>query len=373
MTMRRRGYWDRSAAWRGPCHTVRPVRRSRALASPTADQAGKPDFRRCGAARRRTPDPTALGRPVRRRDRTHRVGQPVGPWRADRVLGDVAPGPVVVGLRKQERRVGSPRRGDVRRGDPWNIGQRCWAHLQTTSGRDVLAAPALPPSREEGGRHAPAIYAASLPNTAGSPRGGAARLGCRGSSGGTRGRRPLPSTSAQPSWVLRLWQGPHIRSMLSRVVSWTSVHGVRWSCWICRVCEHVRLVHHGEVQSRATRWAVLGPRPRWVTLTTSTPLVITSLRIASPNRLRATRAGTGPTPAMSQSSSPSFRPRTRASRSTRNNARKLGLGALGRAAFVAGAAGACGDAGTASGRESEFTDPMPARTRRASSMMASNA
>ncbi len=80
------------------------------------------------------------------------------------------------------------------------------------------------------------------------------------------------------------------------------------------------------VQSKATRCAAVGPRPRWVTLTTSTPLVITSSRVASPNRLRATRAGTTPTPAISHSSSPSVRPRTRASRSTRNSARKLGLG-----------------------------------------------
>jgi hypothetical protein len=75
------------------------------------------------------------------------------------------------------------------------------------------------------------------------------------------------------------------------VVSRTSAHGLRWSYCIWRVCEHRELVHHGDVQSKATRWAAVGPRPRWVTFTTSTPFVITSLRIASPKGLRATLAG----------------------------------------------------------------------------------
>jgi hypothetical protein len=154
------------------------------------------------------------------------------------------------------------------------------------------------------------------------------RLGCRRAGDrwearGVAAPCPRPGPSRRVSCA---WHGPQSRSRLSRAVSCTSVHGLRWSCWIWRVCEHRELVHHGEVQSKAMRCAAVGPRPRWVTLTTSTPFVITSLRIASPKRLRAIRAGTAPTPAISHSSSPSVRPRTTASRSTLNSARKVGLG-----------------------------------------------
>ena len=45
----------------------------------------------------------------------------------------------------------------------------------------------------------------------------------------------------------------------------------------------------GLVHSSATWWAAVGPRPRWVMLGTSTPLVMTSFTIASPRRVRGDR------------------------------------------------------------------------------------
>jgi hypothetical protein len=79
--------------------------------------------------------------------------------------------------------------------------------------------------------------------------------------------------------------------MLSSTVSWTSTQGCRWSCWIARVCEQRELVQAEERHSRATFCAALGPRPRFVTLPTSTPLVRTSLTIDSPSRFAGDPGG----------------------------------------------------------------------------------
>ena len=57
--------------------------------------------------------------------------------------------------------------------------------------------------------------------------------------------------------------------------------------------------HFGLVHNNAIRCAAVGPSPRCTTFATSTPLVITSLRINSPKSSRAVRIGTGPTPTIS--------------------------------------------------------------------------
>lgn len=87
------------------------------------------------------------------------------------------------------------------------------------------------------------------------------------------------------------------------------------------VLEHPWTSQPGELHSMAMRWAAVGPRPRWVTLGTPTPLVITSLTMDSPSGSRVVRVEIGPMPATSHSSSPATLPRTRASRSTRKMAR----------------------------------------------------
>jgi GlcNAc-PI de-N-acetylase len=52
--------------------------------------------------------------------------------------------------------------------------------------------------------------------------------GWRGSSGGTSGLRPVPATSAQPSWVLRRWHGlGQRRSRFASSVTRSSVQGTR--------------------------------------------------------------------------------------------------------------------------------------------------
>ena len=62
------------------------------------------------------------------------------------------------------------------------------------------------------------------------------------------------------------------------------------TCRGCTSCD----CHHN-----ATCCATVGDRPRWVTFMTSTPLVITSFKIASPSSSRATRTGIGPSPRIS--------------------------------------------------------------------------
>ncbi len=57
-------------------------------------------------------------------------------------------------------------------------------------------------------------------------------LGWRGSSGDTNGRRPWPSTRAQPLVDLSWWSCGQSWSMLSRVVVWHTCHSVRWSLWV---------------------------------------------------------------------------------------------------------------------------------------------
>ena len=84
--------------------------------------------------------------------------------------------------------------------------------------------------------------------------------------------------------------------------------------------------HFGLVHNNAIRCAAVGPRPRCTTLATSTPLVMTSLRIDSPKSSRAVRVGTGPTPTISQHSSPAIAPRTNASNGTCTNVRNPGFG-----------------------------------------------
>ena len=105
-----------------------------------------------------------------------------------------------------------------------------------------------------------------------------------------------------------------------------SAHGSRWSICTNRL-EHATFAHFGFDHNNAIRCAAVAPRPRCVTFITSTPLVITSCRIASPNISRATRTGIGPRPGISHVSSPSTHPRSRASRSTCRIPRYRGFGA----------------------------------------------
>ena len=100
-------------------------------------------------------------------------------------------------------------------------------------------------------------------------------------------------------------------------------HSGPWSFSRRWVRVQPNLVHMCDCHHSATCCATVADRPRWVTLTTSTPLVMTSLRIASPSSARAIRTGIGPSPAISQVSSPSTAPRTSASWSTRISPRSL--------------------------------------------------
>jgi hypothetical protein len=148
--------------------------------------------------------------------------------------------------------------------------------------------------------------------------------GWRGSPGGTIGRLPVPRTRAQPWWVLRSWWWSQKRSRLPVAVSCTAVHGSRWSCSMPQRRVQPATVHSGEDHNRAIFCAALGPRPRLVTLTTSTPDVMTSLSTDSPSSARAAVTDTGPTPATSHTSPLWTRPRTSASTSTLSNARWVG-------------------------------------------------
>ena len=65
-------------------------------------------------------------------------------------------------------------------------------------------------------------------------------------------------------------------------------------------------------------------RPRWQTVVTSTPLVMTRSVMASPINDRAVSIGTGPTPGISQMSPSPTEPRRRASRSTRRRTVAVG-------------------------------------------------
>src|SRR5262249_45980524 len=66
----------------------------------------------------------------------------------------------------------------------------------------------------------------------------------------------------------------------------------------------VAFVHRGCDQSRAIFCATVAPRPTCTTLTTSTPLVMTSFTMDSPSISRAVLTGMGPRPAISHVSSP---------------------------------------------------------------------
>src|SRR4029079_9176415 len=107
------------------------------------------------------------------------------------------------------------------------------------------------------------------PNVIASPQssggGGPARLrvclGCRGSLGATRSRRPVPSMSSQPCEVWRSWSWGQSGSMLRRSVHWTWAYGSRWSSWV-QVWVQAMLVHWGCDHIRAIFCAALGPRPR---------------------------------------------------------------------------------------------------------------
>ena len=66
------------------------------------------------------------------------------------------------------------------------------------------------------------------------------------------------------------------------------------------------------VRCRAVTW-----RPRWVTFMTSSPLRNTRVRNASDSRARTAETDTGPTPVISQTSSPSTQPRLSAGTSIR--------------------------------------------------------
>ena len=125
------------------------------------------------------------------------------------------------------------------------------------------------------------------------PLGGGRFLGWRGSSGGTIGRLPVPATRAQPLWVLRWWSWPQSGSVSSRRVWWVFVQSSRWSFSSRKVRVQPSRVHSGACHHNATCWATVADRPRWVTFATSTPLVITSFRTASPSMSRATRRGWG--------------------------------------------------------------------------------
>ena len=71
-------------------------------------------------------------------------------------------------------------------------------------------------------------------------------------------------------------------------------------------------VHSGACHRNATRCATVGDRPRCVMFATSTPLVITILRIASPSRARAVATGMGPRPVISHVSPSATAPRSSA-------------------------------------------------------------
>ena len=68
-------------------------------------------------------------------------------------------------------------------------------------------------------------------------RGVGGGFGCRGSSGGTIGRLPVPSTSAQPDRVFRSWWWAHNGSSSSSRVCRVCAQGSRWSFSV-RVRQH---------------------------------------------------------------------------------------------------------------------------------------
>ena len=153
------------------------------------------------------------------------------------------------------------------------------------------------------------------------------------------GRLPVPAMRAQPCRVFKSWWNSHSGSSSSSRVCRVSAHGCRWSC-STRVRQQPSTMQPGLLQASAIFWAAVGPRPRWVTFSTSTPRVITSCSTDWPSRPAATGTGTGPTPLISQSWSPATRPRRNVSTSTRSNARNRGFVRDGRPGGTADAAAA---------------------------------
>lgn len=79
---------------------------------------------------------------------------------------------------------------------------------------------------------------------------------------------------------------------------------MRWSVCSPVVTSQPATEQVGLVQSKALTWWAVGRRPKWATVATSTPLVTTAARNASPlaTMSRTTATGTGPRPAISHTS-----------------------------------------------------------------------
>ena len=134
------------------------------------------------------------------------------------------------------------------------------------------------------------------------PAGGCRRLGAAlgsvlvarvpGVVGWDEGSFALAGARAQPRRVLRSWWKLHSGSSSSSRVCLVCAQGSRWSHstrarW--QPCDRAGGVHP---QQRGL-CAAVGPRPRWVTLSTSTPSVMTSFTIASPRALWRPTPGSG--------------------------------------------------------------------------------
>src|SRR5207248_9709706 len=106
-------------------------------------------------------------------------------------------------------------------------------HLVAPLHPDVdVAAPAVAHAARLAGQLATLDHHFHLLHHAATCGGALAFSGCLRSSGETKARLPLPSTSDQPSMVLRSWWWEQRRSMSSRRVMWLSDHSRRWS--FCR-------------------------------------------------------------------------------------------------------------------------------------------
>ncbi len=66
-------------------------------------------------------------------------------------------------------------------------------------------------------------------------------------------------------------------------VRWVLAQPISWSFSSRRDLVQPSAVQVGDCHQSATCWATVGRLPRWVTLITSTPLVMTNFRIASPS------------------------------------------------------------------------------------------
>ena len=144
--------------------------------------------------------------------------------------------------------------------------------------------------------------------------------GCLGSSGGTKARLPLPVTSAQWSRVLRSWWKVHRGSSSSSRVCLVCAQGSRWSYSI-----RLRWQPWTEQQG-------VGPHQRDLLRGGRPAAQVGDVGHVHPvgddqfddglaEQVSATDTGTGPTPAISHSSSPRTRPRRSAAASMRSNAR----------------------------------------------------